>query len=97
MGFGPFAMGSAQNFAAWNTGIGRESLSSLTGGSANTAVGYRSLRQVGFGGDLTAVGFQALDNFSSDSVYHTAIGSRALSSYIDSASNGGAGNTAVGG
>lgn len=67
----------APNPGAWNLGIGRFALTSLTNGCYNTAIGWDALRSAVHEPASTAVGYQALR--SSESIgENTAVGYGAL-------------------
>lgn len=77
-------------FSNNNTGIGEQSLLSLTTGSDNTALGYLSLSDVLDGQNNTAVGYTALTNITSGES-NTGLGYASLSSSLTDINN-----TAVG-
>ncbi len=87
---GNFTMSGTSSSSSYNTGIGFQSLQSLTTGSDNTAVGYQSLISNTTGIDNTAVGYQSLISNTNGS-NNTAVGYSSLWS-----SPSGMQNTALG-
>ncbi len=57
----------------YNTGIGYNSLSSVTSGNYNSALGYNSLKSLTTGSYNTAVGYHSLSSLTTGS-YNTALG-----------------------
>ena len=85
----------AATTGAQNTALGYQSASAVTTGDNNVAVGYQAMLVNTIGNYNTAVGHSALLSLNGNAaLYETAIGYRAMASYVES---GGFGrNTAVG-
>ena len=84
---GNFSMGGVESYDGdLNTGIGRDSLKSLTTGGFNTAVGAFSLADHEDGYHNTAVGFGSLGTHTSGNA-NTAVGTLSLNSNLDGQEN----------
>ena len=69
---------SSANECSYNTGIGFESLMSLTTGNHNTAVGYRAQQNIEDGTHNTTVGYESMQ-FAEHTIHNTVVGYNALS------------------
>ncbi|NTV44279.1 MAG: hypothetical protein HGA67_01110, partial [Candidatus Yonathbacteria bacterium] len=91
---GNFTMSGTGASASYNTGLGSETLFSLTSGTDNTASGYGALRTNNSGSYNSAYGYQSLYS-NTTSWYNSAFGMNALYSNTNGGANVAMGNNAL--